>query len=130
MSNEESPRMFEDVEIIGQFAPPQAATKLEEMGDPDTADEIRENISDRPETTQLFGWGVTKPWQYTTHQIGYVAFRESGSAGPQTIQYAGAIAADSTLKNSRINVHLDRLRIYDYPGRGLHHVMFTFRAQN
>jgi hypothetical protein len=122
--------MFEDVEVIGQLAPSAVASKLQEMGDLDTADEIIQSISDRPGTVRLFGWGAPKPWQHTTHQFGYIGFLAPGSTGPQSIQYPGAIAADPTLKNHRVNIHLDRLRIYEYPGRGMHHVMFTFQAQN
>lgn len=38
--------------------------------------------------------------------------------------------ADLTLKNARVNIALDRLRIADYPGRGTHRILFDFYAQN
>ena len=40
------------------------------------------------------------------------------------------VQADMTLKGKQINVHLQRLRVFDYPGGGLHYIMFTFKAQN
>jgi hypothetical protein len=40
------------------------------------------------------------------------------------------IAVDKSLKDSRINIHLDRLRIFEYPGSGRHQIMFIFKAQN
>jgi hypothetical protein len=46
------------------------------------------------------------------------------------INHAGNIPADESLKNSRIKITLDRLRVADYPGSGTHRVLFDFYAQN
>jgi len=46
------------------------------------------------------------------------------------IQHAGNIAADASLRNGRLRITLNRLRVADYPGRGLHRVLFDFYAQN
>jgi hypothetical protein len=35
-----------------------------------------------------------------------------------------------TLKNRRITVRLESIRVADYPGKGTHHGLFDFRAQN
>jgi hypothetical protein len=70
-----------------------------------------------------------KPWQHTAHAFGYLAPAPSGSAS-LPIQHAGNIAADPTLKNSRIKITLDSLRVADYPGRGTHRVLLDFYAQN
>ena len=40
------------------------------------------------------------------------------------------MAADASLKNARIKITLDRLRVASYPGGGLHRVLFDFYAQN
>jgi hypothetical protein len=46
------------------------------------------------------------------------------------IRHAGNIEADATLKNSRVKISLDCLRVAAYPGNGIHHVLFDFYAQN
>lgn len=58
-----------------------------------------------------------------------------GAAYTLDIKDAGAIDPDNKLKNRRINVHLDRLRVWKYPGRflgraGKHHVLINFAAKN
>ena len=126
MSRRQPPRMFDDVPVIGQLPPEGVAAKLQELGDPVVASTTR----GRRGLADIFGWGPPKPWQHTTHQFGYLAPPRPRATAPQPIEHAGAIEADRTLRNARINIHLDRLRIYDYPGGGEHRVMFTFRAQN
>src|SRR5215212_10800492 len=129
MTIEAPPTMFEDVLTIGQLPPRRAAAKLRQMGDPIAADALAQRAR-RSASERLFGLGAPKPWEFTTHQIGYLAPPPAGSVTPQALQYAGMIAPDPALKNARINIHLDRLRIYDYPGSGEHQIMFTFKAQN
>jgi hypothetical protein len=46
------------------------------------------------------------------------------------IHHAGSIKADLSLRNSRIKITLDRLRVAAYPGTGTHRVLFDFYAQN
>jgi hypothetical protein len=50
--------------------------------------------------------------------------------GLRNIQDVAAIDADPGLKRSRIKITLDALRIEEYPGSGMHHVLFDFYAQN
>ena len=131
MPSENQPRMFSNIDVIGQLPPEQQADTLRELGDPTTADEI----AARPPTrrggaTRGFFGGPPKLWQHTAHQFGYVAPRPPGVLNPQPIVYPGAIDSDASLKNQRINIHLNRLRVQDYPGGGEHLVMFTFKAQN
>lgn len=76
-----------------------------------------------------------KPWEYSTHKLGYFPLREPGAAHTLDIKDAGAIDPDKKLKNSRINIHLDRFRVWKYPGRfpyrsGEHRVLINFVAQN
>lgn len=52
------------------------------------------------------------------------------SSKPVEINHAGNIKPDPSLKNSRIKITLDRLRVFDYPGNGIHHILFDFYAQN
>ena len=46
------------------------------------------------------------------------------------IQHAGQIEADKSLQNARIRITLDRLRAANYPGSGIHRILFDFYAQN
>jgi hypothetical protein len=120
---------FADITLIGELPPATIADKLEEMGDAEGAARFRQRAT-ADEAEGLFGWGAPQPWEYTTHQFGYLALLTPGDADPRPILYAGNMQADASLKNSRINIHLDRLRVYDYPGGGEHSIMFTFSAQN
>ncbi|MCP4698999.1 MAG: hypothetical protein GY862_19425 [Gammaproteobacteria bacterium] len=38
--------------------------------------------------------------------------------------------ADTQLKNKRIVIRLDRLHVENYPGTGIHHILFSFYARN
>ncbi|PZF72572.1 hypothetical protein [Taibaiella soli] len=74
----------------------------------------------------LFG---QKAWIHTGHSFGFLPPSEPGSEFI-SIRHAGNIEADQNLKNTRIKVTLDRLRVADYPGSGQHLVLFDFYAQN
>jgi hypothetical protein len=130
MSVTEVPRMLKDVKVIGEMSPAEMAEKLRAMGDVQAAEEVTRKAEAAGYEAGIFGWGTPRPWQYTTHQFGYVANRVAGSSDPQPIQYAGTMGADMSLQNSRINIHIDRLRVWQYPGGGSHNVLFTFEAQN
>jgi len=41
-----------------------------------------------------------------------------------------AVEADPALKDARLRVTLDGLRVADYPGRGMHRVLFNFFVRN
>lgn len=64
------------------------------------------------------------PFEHTEHQIAYLPFASSG----HTLVPAANVIADKTLR--RIFIRLDHIRVYDYPGRGLHRILFTFEANN
>lgn len=66
---------------------------------------------------------------HTTVRFGYIPLSEPG-VKPIPIRDAGNIEPDHTLKDSRIRITLDRLRVMDYPGSGIHNVLFDFYAQN
>ncbi len=119
--------------VIGNLPPDVAAAKLREVGEV----EIAQALTDAPELAPTtygvlsrFGIGRDRAWQHTAHAIGYLAPVD----GPQTslldIQHAGNIASDEALKGSRIKLTLDGLRVADYPGRGMHRVLFDFAARN
>ena len=122
---------FSDLPVIGQLSPDRAAAKLRELGEDDAAAQL-----ESPDAGQAASFGASarwpfrdRPWQHTAHSFGYLAPLAPGS-GPAPIQHAGAIAPDSTLKNSRIKITLDRLRVAAYPGGGTHRILFDCYAQN
>jgi hypothetical protein len=130
MTDQSEQDFFTAITTIGELAPEQVAVKLEEIGDITTAKEFRQRAAAVDEGQPLFGWGTPKPWEYASHKLGFLALPAAGSVDPQPIKPASTILADPALKNSQINIHLDRLRIYDYPGNGKHNILFTFMAQN
>jgi hypothetical protein len=126
---------FDDLPVLGKLPPEQAAAKLRELGDEETATtlETAKEITTRstgtfksPRSWWPFG---DKPWQHTAHAFGHLAPAPLDS-GPLPIRHAGNIAPDPTLKNSRIKITFDALRVADYPGRGTHCVLLDFYAQN
>lgn len=122
---------FEDFPVLGKLPPAQAAAKLRELGDNETAASL-ETVPDS--MSRAFGklpfWpSQDKPWQHTAHAFGYLAAAAPGN-NPLPIRHAGNIVPDTSLKNGRINIRLDRLRIAAYPGGGMHRVLFDFYAQN
>jgi hypothetical protein len=113
--------------VIGSLSAAVAAAKLEELGDSESA----LALSSAPPNAKGF-WpfaGKPKAWQHTAHTFGFLAPAGPGSE-PLPIRFAGNIAADQTLKNSRLKISLNRLRVADYPGNGIHRVLFDFSAKN
>ena len=109
------------------------AAKLRELGDIETAEMIE--VAERRATDPPLSFGVLdglfkpKPWQHTAHAYGYLAVAPPG-AQLLAIQHAGNIAADATLKNARLKITLNQLRVASYPGGGQHRILFDFYAQN
>ena len=126
---------FDDLPVLGKLPPEDVAAKLRELGEDEaaTAMEAAQMEETRGAT---FGPGGRrrrsrdKASLHTAHAFGYLELIPPGSNEPFPIQHAGNIAPDTTLKESRIRITLDRLRVADYPGKGVHHVLFDFYAQN
>lgn len=92
--------------------------------------ELRERVGDDDRTR---GGGLEslfapdRPWRWPAHQVGYIA----AGAGPKLpIVSAATLEPDLTLRGARIDLHLDLLRVYDYPGNSEHQVMVAFKAVN
>lgn len=135
--------------------PHKAAAKLRELGDTETALAIENVLSDvktanllkenydlRSEGAELFSyqfedftnivWTEPKAYQNTSHVFGYIAPPPDGGYKSKLvdINHAGTIAPHAGLKNKRIVITLDRLRVANYPGEGMHQILFDFYAQN
>ncbi|WP_228013556.1 hypothetical protein [Nostoc edaphicum] len=131
MENKELITVFSDIKLVGEYDSRSLTAKLDQIGEGILELSDRSDRSKSPdELLRFFGLIKQQPWMQTTHQFGYIALRQSGSTEPQVIEYPGSIAADTTLKNKRINIRLDRLRVYKYPGRGIHNIMVSFAARN
>ena len=122
---------FDDLSVLGALRPEQAAARLREVGE-GAAAEALEGAGEmrRP----AFGLGRLWPfqdraWQHTAHAFGYLSPAPPGDEA-LPIRHAGNIQADPTLRNARIKIALDRLRVADYPGGGTHRVLLDFYAQN
>ncbi|MGK7874646.1 MAG: hypothetical protein AB4426_15480 [Xenococcaceae cyanobacterium] len=123
--------VFNDIMVIGEYDSHGLAAKLDQISgsDPELSKGLEQSKS-ADELLRFFGLIKQQPWMQATHQFGYIAQRQPRSKEPQGIEYPGAIAADAALKNSRINIRLDRLRVHKYPGGGTHKIMVNFAARN
>jgi hypothetical protein len=120
---------YEDMPVIGKLSPAQAAEKLREIGENETASTL-----ERTASAVTYGkpglWPFQdKAWQHTAHAFGYIAPSHAGNE-PVPIKHAGNIPADTALKNARVNITLNHLRVAEYPGKGTHNILFDFYAQN
>lgn len=72
---------------------------------------------------------TTSPWNHSEHQIGFIPPSTSSNTITADIKPAHAIKSDRNIK--KINIRLDRLRVFDYPGWGTDkNVQLTFEAIN
>jgi hypothetical protein len=119
--------------VIGELPPEVAAVKLREVGEDELAEALAEAPQAAPEAFGVLSWlgiGGDRAWQHTAHAVGYLPPAAGPQAGLLEIQHAGNIAPDEGLKGVRVKLTLDGLRVADYPGRGMHRVLFDFAARN
>lgn len=121
---------FSEIKVIGKLTPLRAAEKLMEIGEVKAAEEIRRSKKAFFSKSLWPGSDKPKPWQHTSHAFGFIPIANVRSSKLVDIDHAGSIQPDLSLKNSRIKITLDRLRVFDYPGDGVHHILFDFYAQN
>jgi hypothetical protein len=123
---------FDNIPVIGELPPLEAAAKLRQVGE-DEAAKALETV--RGTSSHIFHhdkpwWEFPdKPWLHTAHTFGYLPPAQADNTSV-LIQSAENIPAEPTLKKARVKITLDRLRVASYPGRGIHHVLVHFYAQN
>lgn len=119
---------FDDVPVIGELPPKEAAAILRHVGENEIAEALE---ATREEASHTFGWRERPDeiWGHTAHAFGYLPPAQAGSTSV-SIQSAEDIPAEPALKQARVKITLDRLRVASYPGKGMHHVLVHFFAQN
>jgi hypothetical protein len=122
------PDPFADLPVVAALPADRAAAKLAELGEP-----VAPGGGPGEESVPFGTWDFlpwkAKLWASTAHAFGYLPPAAPG-AGPQAITHAGDAKPDPSLKGARVRVTLDRLRVAQYPGGGLHRVLFDFYARN
>lgn len=122
--------------VIGKMKSSKAAEKIAAFGDKKTALQINKIVAEKGKDVKFasLSWlfGDKEPaYKYTDHVFGYIPKASGGGgSGIVDITDAGNITADENLKNANIKITLDRLRVFDYPGKGTHTVLFDFFAQH
>ncbi len=123
-----------DVPVIGEMPPDQTAAMLREVGEDEIAEALEEEIREQASQTFFPGRSQKKlspqPWQHTGHAFGYLPPAQVGSPSSLSIQSVEDIQPEPTLKQARLKITLDRLRVLSYPGGGMHQVLVHFSAQN
>ncbi len=123
--------------VIGKMKASIAADKIAAMGDTKTAVAIKRAVKRRGKDVKFaaLAWpfGDNNPvYKFTEHAFGY--FPKASAGDPSLVEIkdagGGSITADASLKNSNIKITLDRLRVFDYPGDGVHTILFDFYAQH
>lgn len=120
---------FEDMPVLGKLPLEERAKKFEEVGDVETAEEIRKQIRMRSKGKGLFG-REERPCEDTSHAFGFIPEIEYEKEDLLPIKHAGIIKPDFSLKNKRVKITLNALGAADYPGKGMHRVLFDFYAKN
>ncbi|MGH2494657.1 MAG: hypothetical protein ACRDIV_08115 [Ktedonobacteraceae bacterium] len=125
---------FDDLPVVGALPLRDAAIKLREVGEVEAAESLEQAEQQQARRFDLGrrkGWWPfqDKAWQHTAHTFGYLA-PASGGGDQIPIRHIEAISADPTLRNARVKITLNRLRVAGYPGGGTHRVLLHFFAQN
>ncbi len=124
----------DDLKVIGAMRPLDAARKLTEIGDVNQANKLRATVkagSINTEISTLAFWGKkVQCWQHTNHVLGFIATGPGGATQVRPLIDATNISPDASLKDQAVKVTLDRLRVFCYPGGGVHNVLFDFYGQH
>jgi hypothetical protein len=90
-------------------------------------------LEDRPEIEAMNEYEASgrrnffekEAWQHTEHQFGYI---QNGTSTSLEIIDSGSVNPDKKLMNSKIDIRLNRFRVYNYPGNGMHRVLLNFNT--
>lgn len=129
--------MSEEFIPLGEQSPEVISRKLREIGDDEAAQVYETQIAGYAE-----GFHTPREWLNKGYQYGFIPLFELGKHHLHPILSASNIPANESLKNQRINIHLHRFHVHEYPlaltqsvsqfllGTNVHTVLFTFEAHN
>jgi hypothetical protein len=115
---------FDDIPLAGAL---DDVALSEKLGEPLQAAVVTESVRGG----ERFGIGARlfgdPPWKHTSHGFGFIP---SGASGRVAIVPVGEVVPEPALRDQRLRISLDGLRVADYPGSGTHRVLFNFYVQN
>lgn len=116
---------FDEMQSIAYLGNDEISAYLDLIGDEEGARAIL--------GSSVRGQGVARmrgaPYAYTAHVYGFIPEGEAGT-GKVPIVPATSVDADKSLIASRVKVTLDAFRVQEYPGLGLHTVLFDFQGRD
>jgi hypothetical protein len=115
---------LDDIPVAGALSDKALSEKLGEPVTTSAAMPPARGSGERFAFDRLLG---VPAWRHTAHSFGFIP---AGTSGPSTIRHVSEVQPDQGLKNTRLRVSLDCLRVADYPGSGTHRVLFNFFTQN
>jgi len=123
---------FDDILTIGQYSDTDIISKLKDVNDQEITSHLNKNehessIRVRAGRKKKFFDFSNKPWKHTSHTFGFIPPLQRKKDSVNII-HAGLIKPQKNLKNQKIKITLDRLRVANYPGSGIHRVLFDFYA--
>lgn len=122
--------MNDDLVVLGKMSADERAQKLMELGElrdlAGIADD--ETLQSGFELKNLFAQGP-RAWEHPAHAFGFLS-EEEGASDLASLEDAAALPADGSLRGARVDIHLERLRVSDYPGRGMHRILFDIQARS
>jgi hypothetical protein len=116
---------FDDIPVAGALGDEALSEKLgEPVRAPATTGTTRAPRERFGLATRLFR---EPPWRHTSHGFGFIP---AGASGRVAIRPVGVVEPEPDLRDARLRISLDGLRVAGYPGSGTHRVLFNFLAQN
>lgn len=123
-------RMNDDLVVIGRMSAEQRAQKLMEVGDlADPGEDMDDKTLQSGLQIKALFSSVTRPWEHTSHVFGFLE-GVGGDADLVPVRNAAGLPADESLRDARIDITLERLRVAAYPGRGTHRILFDFYGRS
>lgn len=128
-----SVKILTNSQVIGKQKATQAIEYMAFVGDPHTPAAKRALRKAGRNTTFSRLWPFPAKeapiYGITEHQYGFFGIDPDHPKDDSlAIRDAGFIKSDDALRNTRVRVTLDRLRVAEYPGKGKHTVLVEFSA--
>jgi hypothetical protein len=118
-------------QVIGEMPVNKALAELTLAGEAELVQEIRSSAVNsqnlRFADLQL---GAPPIYRYTSHAFGFIPPAQARGTSPVAITDVGNTQPDLGLRGASVKVTLDRVRVYDYPGKGERHILVNFQAQH